>query len=148
MPSGGASLFTDASGAVHALSQHDFYRDRVFNWDATVDGVVPDMTWWYVHARGIFHAEWKRWNLERGLETLNLLQYVTHVDVVKKPEKFEIKSGRGTNVRYYLLNRNNPLHVSHIQRLKPRDHVAALSGKTPVRPRGECPEEEGRARRR
>ena len=75
---GGAMLYTDHEGVLHALSQHDFYKNRVYNWDSTVGGVVPDMRWWYERARGVPHAGWTRWNLERGLERLNLVQYASY----------------------------------------------------------------------
>ena len=144
---GGAMLYTDHEGVLHALSQHDFYKNRVFNWDSTVDGVVPDMRWWYEHARGVAHAGWTRWNLERGLERLNLVQYATHVDIIKKPGNFQELRRSGRKGNMFLLNVDNPLYESHVQKLRSRDHIAVLSGKAPRKPRGECPME-GRARRR
>ena len=144
---GGGVLYTDSDGNVHAVSQHEFYKDRVFDWDALVDGVVPDMRWWYENARGVYHAGWKRWNLQRGLETLNFLQYVTHIEIVPKPKNFDECACRGRQANMFLLNASHPLHDSHIQRLRARDHIPALSGKAPARPRGECPKTEGRQKR-
>ena len=133
---GGALLFTDEKGVVHAVSQHDFYRHRVCDWDATVDGVVPDMKWWFQNARSIQNAEWREWDSLRGLESLNLFQYVCHISVVPMP-KLEVDEVLPKGV--YRFNDAFPLHRSHIQKLKSRAHVTCISGKIPRPPRSTCP---------
>ena len=40
----------------------------------------------------------------------------------------------------YRLNPKCPVHVSHVQKLNSRDHVACVSGKLPRPPKGDCPE--------
>ena len=136
---GGALLYTDEEGVVHAVSQHDMYRHRVCDWDANVDGVVPDMKWWFQNARKVQNAEWQEWDSLRGLEPLNLFQYVCHITVVPMPKLEEdevLPSGM------YRFNDAFPLHRSHIQKLRSRAQVACISGKLPRPPRSTCPAED------
>ena len=135
---GGALLYTDEKGVVHAVSQHDFYRHRVCDWDATVDGVVPDMKWWFQNACVVEKAEWQEWDSLRGLESLNLFQYACHISVVAMPH---LKTGEVLPPGMYRFNKSFPLHRSHIQKLKRKTHVASISGKLPRAPRSICPPE-------
>ena len=135
---GGAVLYTDEEGVVHAVSQHDFYRHRVCDWDATVDGVVPDMKWWFQNARVVENWKWQEWDSLRGLESLNLLQYVSHISVVPMPK---LKPDEVLPSGLYRFNDEFPLHRSHIQKLRSRTHVACISGKIPRPPRSTCPAE-------
>lgn len=140
---GGALLYTDEKGSVHAVSQHDFYRHRVCDWDATVDGVVPDMKWWFQNACAVENADWQEWDSLRGLESLNLFQYTCHISVVPMPH---LKADEVLPSGMYRFNKSFPLHRSHIQKLKPRDHVASISGKIPRAPRSICPPEGSKKR--
>ncbi len=135
---GGALLYTDEKGVVHAVSQHDFYRHRVCDWDATVDGVVPDMKWWFQNARVVENAEWQEWDSLRGLESLSLFQYACHISVVPMPQ---LKADEILPPGMYRFNKSFPLYRSHIQKLKRRTHVASISGKLPRAPRSICPPE-------
>ena len=140
---GGAVLYTDEKGVVHAVSQHDFYRHRVCDWDATVDGVLPDMKWWFQNARVVENAEWQEWDSLRGLESLNLLQYACHISVVPMPH---LKTDEVLPPGMYRFNKTFALHRSHIQKLKRRTHVASISGKLPRAPRPICPPEGSKKR--
>lgn len=132
--SGGAVLYTDHEGTVHVISQHYHYRHRVQDWDCRIDGVVPDMLWWYRHARGVNHPGWRRWDQRCGLSMLSLTQYVIHIQLIPMP-KGELRVGM------YPFNEEHPLHLSHVQKLVSRDRVPTLSGKPPTRPSGACPPE-------
>ena len=128
---GGAVLFTDHAGEVHALSQHHHYRWRCADWDATIRGVVPTLRWWHDNARGTIHGDWQAWDRLRGLESLSLLMYARHIQIVPMPSKRELATAR---VRYYIFHEDHPLHKSHIQRLAAKHSVAILS-KPPTPPR-------------
>ena len=135
---GGALLYIDDKGVVHAVSQHDFYRYRVCNWDATVDGVVPDMKWWFQNARTVQNAQWQEWDSLRGLESLNLFQYVCHITVVPMPK---LDADEVLPPGMYRFSERFSLHRSHVQKLRSRTHVACISGKIPRPPRSTCPPE-------
>ena len=124
-------MFTDHAGEVHALSQHHHYRWRCADWDATIRGVVPTLRWWHDNARGTIHGDWQAWDRLRGLESLSLLMYARHIQIVPMPSKRELATAR---VRYYIFHEDHPLHKSHIQRLAAKHSVAILS-KPPTPPR-------------
>ena len=144
----GGKLYTDQEGVVHALSQHEHYRYRVADWDVTIDGVVPDMRWWFQNARGTNHQGWRTWNRECGLHKFNLLQYASHIEIVKMPKNFDSADRSGQKVNMFRFNKEHPLHLSHVQKLRSRDCVVCVSGKSPTPPTGKCPEGNPRARRR
>jgi len=145
---GEGQLYTDQEGVVHALSQHEHYRYRVADWDATIHGVVPDMRWWFENARGTNHQGWRTWNRECGLHKFTLLQYVTHIEIVKMPKNFDSADRSGQKVNMFRFSKDHPLHLSHVQKLRSRDCVVCVSGKSPRPPTGKCPEGNPRARRR
>jgi len=138
----GAWMYTDNDGNVVTLDQHEHYLHRCRNWDAEIPGVgVPTLEYWYNFSRGAGDPQWRTFDMNRGLEMLNLQEYVRHVSIVPMPaSRKALMSGTS---RYYLFNENHPLHESHVQQLARVSFVTALSGKRPNPPSKRIPKKPG-----
>lgn len=134
----GKWMYTDHNGTVVTLDQHDHYLHRCREWDAVIPGVgVPTLEWWFHNSRGVRDAAWRRVEGDRGLEQLNLNEYVRHVTVVQMPK--DCSNLYSSATRYYPFNEAHLLHKSHVQKLAPIVFVTTVSGKRPNPPRSKRP---------
>ena len=138
----GQWMYTDVDGNVVTLDQHDHYLHRCRNWDAEIPGVgVATTEYWYNFCRGAGDPQWRTFDCVRGLEMLNLQEYVRHVSIVPMPaNRKALMSG---TIRYYLFNENHPLHESHVQQLACVAFVTTISGKRPNPPSKTIPKKPG-----
>ena len=131
-PARGNIIFRTKDDKAIALSQHDLYRYRVRDWNASLpecDG-MSDLVWWCVNGRGCNHPSWRRYQQQKGLHDFNLMEYVRHIVVVEMPEQLP-SSGQ---CQYYFFSDECPIKDSHIQKLHSKHLIAAVSGKPPKLP--------------
>ena len=144
LPTNGNMIYRDLDGVAHALSQHHHYKNRVRNWKSTLPcrgdntHTQSDLLWWYYHARDNNDPSWRTYQREKGLHDFTLDEYVSHIQVVEMPESLPTSG----SIRYYLFNQDYPISSSHIQKLRPKHYVTALSGHPPRCP-GPKPERRG-----
>ena len=131
-PARGNIIFRTKDDKAIALSQHDLYRYRVRDWNASLpesDG-MSDLVWWCVNGRGCNHPSWRRYQQQKGLHDFNLMEYVRHIVVVEMPDQLP-SSGQ---CQYYFFSDDCPIKDSHIQKLHSKHLIAAVSGKPPQLP--------------
>ena len=131
----GNIIYRDTDGVAFALSQHHHHLHRVRDWKATLPKCdngshTNDLAWWYQHARDTNNPVWRSYQRNKGLHDFTLTEYVRHIEVVDMPDSLPTSGP----VKYYLFSRKHPICDSHVQKLRSKHLITALSGRPPRHP--------------
>ena len=142
------TMFVAYNGEVHAISQHEFYLNRVENWD--MEYIDPGVT----SPHGFDKSKWRKqktWEeqatLEQqcGLKNMSLLQFVMHIVVKKLPPTGKLNP---KNTASFRLHKNSPLHRTHYLQLTKKPRIPILAGKSRPCPPARKTPHHGHAKRR